>query len=223
MRVMVWLLAVATPMSWAQGDSARRDWGIYAVGGTTGVGFGISHYASQHWTLRAELTGGLSKRRDRYVAGGNVYGDAKLDVRGGGLYADYHPFQGDLRLVGGIGLRAPQLTAKLELAPGAQVEVGGTTYDITGKGQWVAEADFPSVMPYLGVGWGFHPTSGSPWALGIDLGVLVGQLKSSYFGVSADGTRFSLPDVTREQQEFDDAVSRWKVWPVVKLSVSYRF
>lgn len=223
MRAVVWLLAVAAPMAWAESGSTRSDWGMYAVGGTTGAGLGLVNYWSPHWTFRADLTGGLSKRRDKYIAGDVVYGDAKLDVRGGGLYADYHPFQGDVRVVGGIGLRAPQLAAKLELAPGAQVDVGGTTYDITGQGQWVAEADFPSVMPYLGVGWGFHPQASSRWSFGLDLGVLLGQLKSSYFAINADGSRFALPDVTREQREFDDAVARWKAWPVLQVSLSYRF
>lgn len=202
-----------------------QDFGLAIQGGTTGValqgGMGINDSFGLRLTLNAYS-------QDKSGTESNVSYDATADLRSGGLFADWYPFQGGFRVSTGLLLNNNEinLTGK---PSGGTYDINGTTYQASDLGSLTGKLDYSQkVAPYLGFGWG-HLGNKSGFSFMADVGVLF----TGKPDVALDGTcNPALPamtcnqlqaDIAAEKAQLDDAIGSASIYPVISLGIGYTF
>jgi hypothetical protein len=185
--------------------------------GTSGVEIGVAERVGGIAGLRlgAEF---LKVSRD-FESDGATY-DTKLKFSTLGVYGDYFVAGGGFRLSAGavIGMRKASGNA---VATNGSISINGTPYSATGESVG-AEAKFPSVAPYLGIGYGHHqPRKGSGFYL--DLGVVIGKADAQLSPSAGLAAAAGPANVAAEQQKLQDSVNKLKAYPVLKFGFSYAF
>ena len=159
-----------------------------------------------------------------------------LQLQSVGLILDWHAFRNGFRLSSGVFLNQNEFSAAAEAS---DLEIGENLYD----GVLDALVGFDSVAPYLGLGWSSR-RGRSGLSFGIEAGVLFqGTPKLSASGMVTEGgitCDFSVSengnatvcsaaltdleaDLEAEHRELNDELESYQLYPVVSLSVSYRF
>lgn len=208
--------AAAAPASAYELD---EGYGLYGLAGTTGVGLGVLKSLNPWFDLRAEF-GSASQNRS-YSESGIDY-DAQVKLRESALYADYRPFSGVFHLTTGVSLSTPTLAMQAQPGPGGTIDINGTSYDATG--QWAhAKVNYPSTMPYLGLGWSSSSQTRAGMSFGLDLGAFMGKAKGQVEFSDGLKTAAGSANIAAEQADFSSSVGKLAVWPVIKLAVGYRF
>ncbi len=81
------------------------------------------------------------------------------------ILLDWHPFtRTEFRLTGGVFINNNKADGKS--TPQNALKIGGKTYTSAQVGTLTGTADFNSISPYFGIGWGNAPsakTQSSPW------------------------------------------------------------
>ena len=104
-------------------------------------------------------------------------------------------------------------------------------YDPNTVAQQAYVAPYP-VVPYAGLGWGRAPGAGSGWGLTLDLGVIFqGEGEVTLTPVIPAGSPLNDPIarqalqilLDREEQDLQDDIADYDMYPVVSLGISYRF
>lgn len=148
--------------------------------------------------------------------------NGKLKLNSYGLMADIYPFRGKFRVTAGVRLSDNKV--RLRASPGEPVTIGDRVYTPAEIGSLRGNVETNAVAPMLAIGYAGRLAPG--WAVGIEAGALfhgrpeVGELTAS--GLLADNPQFQ-EDLRREIEDIEDEVEKYKVYPVVQLSVSYRF
>jgi opacity protein-like surface antigen len=191
---------------------------IGPVIGTTGIGLELGARFSESFGARGQISyfGGFDIERSiegiAYEAGPNW--------TNGGLLLDYYPFQaGPFRLTAGARVGEP--SAYAEAYARQSVTVGGDTY--TGSARLKADLAYDLVvMPYLGIG-----AEGSPFdsniVLGLDVGAFYAGEPSVKIRQTGGSANISQSDLNAEAKEIEDSLSEYGFFPVVQMSVKYRF
>lgn len=198
---------------------------LYAGLGTTGLFAGYGHRYGDSLGARAEVSWLPSVGRSFSEDGIDYTGDAK-SLRLAAL-GDWHPLRGAFRL--SVGLSGGRSSGTFTGAPssGSSISIGGATVPVGPADRYDVKAEFPSVMPYVGIGWGHAITKG--WGLSADVGVLVGSPKVT--GTLSPSLRAKIaatgrdPDaeLERELQTVRDTAAKIDVVPVLSLGLSYRW
>jgi len=141
-----------------------------------------------------------------------------------GGYVDWFPFGNGFHVTGGVHVRKFQA-------------VGHRQSD-TGLGKFVTgKVKYPSVAPYLGVGWGYHNTQKRGFGVVFDLGVtFLGEpgirlLLDDTFRKATDAIGKLIPGakserdalLAGERRKLLNMTSRFKLFPQAYVGVSYRF
>ena len=99
--------------------------------------------------------------------------------------------------------------------------LNGQTYSLVGE-ELRGSIKFPTVMPYLGIGWGHQSASG--WRFGADIGALVGRAKVD---ATVRGALASEPDIQanldKELAELRDGVGKVRAIPQLSVAIGYSF
>ncbi|WNC94600.1 hypothetical protein RI103_36280 [Paraburkholderia sp. FT54] len=211
------LIAVAGLAMFAA--SAVQAQEVYGNIGTEGLGAGVGYSFESHDNVRADFNGiGLSHN---FNAGGAHY-DGKLSLYHGGLYADFFPVPGivGVRLTAGVLIGGDNLAGDATNMSGTYTLNGVT---VPANGETIhAKAQFPSVRPYLGIGFGHNPLSRG-LSFFFDAGVAFGKPKLTY-DVPADIVAAAgQANVDAEKASLQYKVNRVKVYPIVKVGLAYRF
>ncbi|MCK5770733.1 hypothetical protein [Algiphilus sp.] len=172
--------------------------------------------------------------------------DGDLDLLTVGLFADVHVFGGAFHITGGLASNGNELNLRASEATGNEsFEVGSNTYvsDPDDPFELRAGIDFESVAPYIGIGWGnaVHAERNSVY-FKLELGVLYQgspQATASATGSVRDADTPLAPsfDVNsadpraqafRQQLEaeratLEDDIDEYDLYPVLGVSVGYRF
>lgn len=207
--------------------------------GTTGVGVEYSHRAGEHLDLRGGYWFGALSRNQ--TEDGVDY-EATTSAKSVALVADYRPFAGVFRISAGVYSRAPVI--ELYAKGRDDYELGNSRY--TGDLVLDGEVEWDGLAPYLGLGWG-GMTTGTGWALSLDVGVLLlgdtgadldvsgRACDSSLLACDPNGlTGFDVQGSTPQAQEFQASVDAEErrieedgddigVWPVLMFGLHYRF
>lgn len=194
----------------------------YFTLGLQGVGLGLGKSHSDTLGYRVDFNGG-SLNDDYQESGTNYRGE--LELQSAGAYVDYFPFAGAFRLTAGLAYFGSNLSLSAS-GNGQTADIGGRPVVFGPNDRIDATVDWPSVAPYVGLGFGHGKSASSGFYLGADLGVYIGDFESSLtvspslraqLGPTADA------DIQRERDELEDTVSDLGFVPSLQLYLGYRF
>lgn len=151
--------------------------------------------------------------------------DYDADLTLGSVLAmlDWHPFGNNFRISAGAVYNGNELG--LEATPTEPVEIGNTYYTPAQIGTLTGDATFEKFGPYLGLGFGNAVKEDMAVTFVFDIGVIFHG--SPEINLDADGAIASVPsfqaDLVDEEQQVEDDISAFKIYPVLAFGVSYHF
>lgn len=149
--------------------------------------------------------------------------DAEATLASLGALVDYHPFKGGFRLSGGV--RANFNKAELTGTANDDVTIGNQTFTADEIGTLKGKASFRTVAPYLGVGYGATLLKGA-LSIGFDVGVMyqgTADVDLDAEGGLLEGDEDLEESLALEEDDIEDDLEDYIVYPVVGLAVTYRF
>jgi hypothetical protein len=208
---------LSVPAFAAQDDDARLYAGI--TGGTLGIGPEVGYRLSENLGVRANasflsISHGFESDDIDY--------DGKVKLQSFGAMLDVYPFGGGFRLSGGFRINNNKARAIAEPS-GGTYDINGTTYTAADIGTLRADTDIKNFAPALTLGYGGGLSSG--FVFGIEAGALFqGRIKIK--PLTYTGTLDSAAlraDLEAERQSVQDDIDDYKVYPILQLTIGYRF
>jgi hypothetical protein len=149
--------------------------------------------------------------------------DFGLDLLSYSALLDWHVFDGSFRITAGLILNDSDvdLTAK----SATSLTIGDETYTIDEITTLSGQMTFNDIAPYIGIGWGSAFDNERRWGIITDFGVaFIGSPKValSATGPLSNNEAF-LTELERERAQFEEDVKDYKFYPVLSLSLFYRF
>ena len=216
------VLLVVTAVLWMSGSARAlfEDWAIGPKIGTLGWGGEVTTDLIPQVNLR-----GSAQWLDFDIEAEfeDVDYDLDLDLFNPVLMLDWHVFDDAFRISGGVLLRGPEFD--LEARSSEPVEIGGEVYEPDELGTLRGEADYREVSPYVGIGWGNALSANSRWGLSIDIGVIFlgpADVDLSATGPIASDQTFQA-QLAQEEEDIEDELEDWGFYPVLSLSLFFRF
>jgi hypothetical protein len=213
LRFLLAAIAAATVMTaHAAGD-------VYLQAGTQGAGVGYAQPLTSWLGLHADVNGfGLSHN----FSGGSLNYSAHLHMFGGGTYADLFPFHSSgFRITAGALISDDYLSGSA-IPNNGTYTINGTAYSAAGS-TVNAKLRYPTVRPYLGIGYGHQPSAQRGFGLTADLGAAYGtpsvSLNASPQLVAAAGAA----NIAAEQQSLQSKANHYRFYPIVQIGLTYRF
>jgi len=214
-RLLVNLAVLATLGSAASLVQAHDIYAGVGVPGIYTIGYARSMAAS--WGLRGDYAGGLNWSGSGTDNG--VTYDATLRASRAGLYADWFPFGGGFRLVGGV--TANDMKADIN-SVGGSATINGKPVSMSGH-YFNVQLKYPTATPYLGIGYGHQASSGKGLGFYFDLGVTLGtftaDVQTDLVGVAG----ITQADVDQQKHDMNDSLAGVKMLPSVSLGLRYNF
>jgi hypothetical protein len=212
------LFLTVSPAAWA-------DVGVLLKAGTLGAGLDVSKGISEKLAIRLQANA-LNYNHDTTKS--DVDYKAELELRSAGVLLDWHPFSGVFRVSGGAYWNGNKATVTGQPSGGFYT-INGTTYNSAAIGSLNGKIDFPSVAPYLGIGFGSAPKAGRGMSFSFDLGVLY-QREPNVGLTVVCGAALTAPqctqlqnDVAAERVSLQDDLKDFKFYPAVSFGIGYRF
>jgi hypothetical protein len=199
--------------------------GVSVDAGTTGLGAHLSLPLGSQFGARFGA-GYLSHRFDGNTSSIDYNINGKL--KSADALLDWFPFAGrGFRLSAGAVYDANQFEVTGKPLAGRYL-INGVNYTATDVGVLSGTVDYNKFAPYLGIGYGNAPAA-SGWGFAIDLGAYYqgkGSSRLNSVGCKAMAMicQAIARDVAVEENRLADQVSDVpKVYPVLRLSLGYRF
>lgn len=189
---------------------------VYGQLGTEGIGLGYSHSLSPAAGVRIEANHGRISRS--FETDGVEY-DARIRLGSVGVLGDWFVNQGTFRLTGGLTWNDKKGSG-IGRSSVNSVTINGNTYSLTGE-ELRGTVKFPEFMPYLGIGWG-HGAANRGWGFVADLGLLIGKPKATLTATPGLAAQAG-DDIEAERRQLQEDADSFRVFPVLKVGVSYRF
>lgn len=209
--------------------AAAQSPGGLAVGAraaTTGVGVELGLPVGGRLGLRAAVTGGSY---DLEFESENVTYEGAVDLSSVLAVADLHPFAGGFRLSLGALIHGNTLEGSAPVRE-LLLREGITPPPGLELGRLVAEATVDPVAPYAGIGWGSAPRGVGGFSVSLDLGAAwhgEPDVEVRYAGPLPLDVLIGQPVVDQlraeEEAELEAELAKYDLFPVVALTLSYRF
>jgi hypothetical protein len=203
---------------------AHADLSVIGEVGTTGIGFhgsiplndklnarfGLGYLDYSYQGNTRDLSYDLSMRANTY--------DALLDW--------YPQKESAFRMTAGVAYNGNKIDVAARPNSAGNYVVNGNIYGAASAGKVTGKVDFGKIAPYLGIGWSRRVEKG--WSVSSDVGVLFqgsprASLQVSGCSAPAAACDQFASDVARENASLRDEVGRFKVYPVLRVGVSYKF
>src|SRR5882672_1119716 len=212
------LFLAISPAAWA-------DVGVLLKAGTLGAGLDVSNGISEKLAIRLQAN---ALNYDHDTTRSDLDYKAELELRSAGVLLDWHPFSGVFRVSGGAYWNGNKATVTGQ-PTGGKYQINGQPYNSGDIGSLNGKIDFPSVAPYLGIGFGSAPKAGRGMSFSFDLGVLY-QREPNVGLTVVCGAALTAPqctqlqnDVAAEQVSLQDDLKDFKFYPAVSFGIGYRF
>lgn len=216
-----WGCALVALLLVAPGAGQASNVALGVKAGTLGLGGELTVGLASMFNLRLGLSGFNYSYDDTYD---DVDYDADFDLFSGSALLDWHPFAGSFRLTAGLMLNDSQVDLSARDPDG--YTLNDVHYSTAQVGRLKGSMDFADVAPYFGIGWGNAVGEGGRITVGLDLGLMYQgdpdvSLKAT--GPIRNNAQFRR-DLEAEKQDVEDDADPWlKFYPVIGLSVGYRF
>ena len=204
--------------------------GVTADIGTTGLGAHL--VLPMETTLNGRfgfnyLTHDFSKTSDRvdYAIKGKL---ETIDV----LFDWYLSEGSSFRLTGGVLYNGNRFSAEGRPGSNGTITLNGKVYASSAVGKLIGTIDYRKAAPYVGIGWGnaLAPARGGNggWRFNADAGVFYqgnSNVKLENVGCGATATICTAiaGDVAAERARLQDDLGDFKLFPVIRASISYGF
>lgn len=203
----------------AQEQTSQVSVGV--TGGSLGIGPEAAIRVSPVLGLRANATFlGVSHSVDS----DDITYDGRLKLGSLGLMADLHPFSGGFRVSAGFRINSNKVNLKANTSQDNTVEVGDTEYSGAAVGTLSGQVKTKKFAPTLTVGYAGGLTKGLKF--GVEAGAMF-QGSPRINNLRASGPISSDPDfraaLAREEQEIEDDIDKYKVYPILQFSLRYAF
>ena len=216
-------LVTMVPAAVAAQDALPADKGLgVAVGltaGTLGIGPEVGFRISDHFGIRGNAS--FLGINGNYESDDLEY-DGKIKLKSFGAMLDVYPMGGHFRISGGA--RINKSYVRLDAVPSQDVEIGDDVYTPAQIGILKGRAEVKNFAPALTLGW--SGTNRKGFMFGFDAGVLFqGTIRAREFTATGGlaGDAAFTADLDRERMSLQDDVNDYKVYPILQLSVGYRF
>jgi hypothetical protein len=208
--------------------TAQAQVGITADLGTTGVGAHLVVPMANHLNGRFGLN---YLKHDFTTKSGSIDYDLKGKLQTFDVLFDWYLREGSsFRLTGGIVYNGSRFDARANPGRLGGLTVNGVQYTAADIGVLNGKVDFRKAAPYLGIGWGnaLAPQRASGWSLNADVGAFYQgkarvSLASSGCTTSQAVCDRLAADVASERARLSDDASSYKIYPVLRASIAYRF
>ena len=206
--------------------AANAQVGATADLGTTGAGFHVVV------PLTASLNGRFGAnyfRHDFSRTSNNVDYDLKGKLQTFDVLFDWYPREaGNFRLTGGAIYNGNKFEAHGKPNGTGTFTLNGNTYSAADVGILNGRIDYRKAAPYLGIGWGNALAQSSRWHINTDLGVFYQgspnvELANTGCATSPTVCDRIAQDVAAERLRLRDDSESFKVYPVLRASIGYRF
>ena len=155
-----------------------------------------------------------------------------LKLNSGLIVLDLHPFKGAFRISAGILINGNRIDADASLDPTESYEIGDKEYTGAEIGSLEMEVDFNTIAPYVGLGLGIGYKKGL--SLMFDLGMVFQGSPDISLKVNSPLAQSTDPvdqakwnqlqqDINKEEKNLEDELNNFKYYPVVMLTIIYRF
>jgi hypothetical protein len=210
---------LATSAAWAQV-------GVTADLGSTGAGFHLVV------PMESDLNGrfGVNAfKHDFDKSSSGVDYDVKGKLQSVDVLFDWYPRAGaNFRLTGGLVYNGNRFDARAKPGPLGGFKINGNSYTAADVGILSGRIDYRKAAPYVGIGWGNALAQDGRWHLNADLGAFYQgnanvQLASIGCATSQLVCKTLASDVAAVRDSFGDDINKYKFYPVLRASLSYRF
>lgn len=211
------LICLAALATLGLGTSVQAQ-DIYGGLGLPGLyTLGYAHPMASSWGLRGEYASGLS-----WTGSGTDNGvsyNASFKSSRTGLFADWFPFKGGFRFVGGVTANDMKFdvnalgtgTATINNKP---VNMAGHYFNMNLK--------YPTATPYLGIGYG-HQVATKGLGFYADLGVVFGSFTADVSTDLVGQAGITQADVDAQKQQMNDSLGGLKYLPSFSAGMVYRY
>ncbi|MEM9386808.1 MAG: hypothetical protein AAGA68_17240 [Pseudomonadota bacterium] len=200
--------------------SKRDSFYLSAKVSTLGVGVDFSRSLANRFAFRVGYSG-FSTSFDETESG--IDYDIDLDLRSFAVSGDWHPWQNGVFLTGGALINNNEANA-LGNGDGVDITIGDLTFDAGLVGDLTAQVDFDDVAPMVGFGWN---SAFAKRRLGVVLSAGVVFQGEPRVTLQADGAIADDPlfqqELQREQDELQEDLNDFTLYPVASFGLSYRF
>jgi hypothetical protein len=190
---------------------------IFGGLGTTGVELGYAARLAPNAGMHVD--GEFLSLKRKFDDNGASY-DTKLKFRSLGLYGDLF-LTDSFRFTGGavVGSRKVEGTG---VSSGGTITVNGVSYVVAAGETVTVEAKFPSVSPYLGLGFG-HAKEANGLGFYFDAGAVFGKPKVKLTPSAGLLAQAGQANVDAEQARLQEKMNKLRAYPVIKLGLTYGF
>lgn len=195
---------------------------IYGGVGFPGITLGYSQSLTNNVSVRGEYSGGLNLSRSGTRDGVDFKGDVKASSIG--LLVDYYPINGS-GFRGTTGLTFNDIKGTLNSTGNNGTATIGTQTVNLNTLFYNVELKFPSVTPYLGVGYQSKRSGVPGWGFLVDAGVMVGKFNTTVTqNVIGEGPiPITQTDVDVQTNKVRESVNKLSVLPKFTIGVIYSF
>lgn len=215
-KLIINLAALAT-LGAATSLAQAQD--IYGGLGLPGLyTLGYAHSMGDKWGLRGEYSGGTSATTSGTDNG--VSYNAAIKASRAGAYADWFPFGGGFRFVGGV--TANDIKVDVNSVGTGTATINGKPVSMVGN-YFNVQVKYPTATPYLGIGYGHHGNAGKGLGFYADLGVTFGTFTADVQTNLVGQAGITQADVDKQKQDMNDSLAGVKALPSVSLGLVYRY
>ncbi len=210
--------------------AADITWGADA--GTTGAGIHAGIPLSVQYGLHARIGANYLPRYSFSKKTEQVAYDFKASLRTIDFLLDWHPWRNGFRLTAGAIYNDNVINAIGIPNRVATFTFNNQTFDTTQIGKLVGQLDFPTLAPYLGIGWQTHDPAERGWSISSDLGIMYQGSPRTTLGVGgcvlpANGCDLAQtllrPAIVSETARLNEDLREYRFFPVARIGLNYRF
>lgn len=209
----------------------RAEVALGAKAGTLGAGAELTIGLSPQVNVRLGVNGYNYRDEGREVS--DIEYDAEANLRTATALFDWHPGGRGFRLTAGAVYNDTSVEGHSLPPASGLYDIGGVPVPVALVGTLDAKADFDPVVPYAGLGWGNAVAANKKLGFFIDLGVvfqgkadvrLTPNIPANSPINTTPGAREALDILLRrEEQDLEDEVADYDLYPVLAIGVTYRF
>ena len=190
---------------------------IYSgIGNRWSLGYAWGRYGNFH--VRTDLSGETSTDSNRNINGTFYNYESKSFSLGS--YLDWHPFNSAFRLSGGIHLN--DMKTSLKGKTNTSVSINSNSIAL-GTNTFNVDFSFPTVTPYLGIGYNNISVDSPGFHFFADAGVMIGKYDATTTTNLIGSQNVTTADVDTEMNNLRNALFRNGYIPTANFGLTYRF